>query len=130
MKKKIKIVVFVLLMIIMAGCVWNISQQEGVRAETSDHKLKGAGQNVGEIDGKVEIAQTFEEEKDFQGIALLAANYDREMFGTIHLELYDDETNQKLLEKDYDGKEIKNDKTNYFIFDEPVEVSEPHRYRV
>lgn len=130
MKKKIKIVVFVLLMIIMTGCVWNISQQEGVRVETSDHKLKGAGQNVGEIDGKVEIAQTFEEEKDFQGIALLAANYDREMFGTIHLELYDDETNQKLLEKDYDGKEIKNDKTNYFIFDEPVEVSEPHRYRV
>lgn len=130
MKKKIKIVVFVLLMIIMAGCVWNISQQEGVRAKTSSHKLKGAGQNVGEIDGKVEIAQTFEEEKDFQGIALLAANYDREMFGTIHLELYDDETNQKLLEKDYDGKEIKNDKTNYFIFDETVKVSEPHRYRV
>jgi len=130
MKKKIKIIIFIVLMLFMTKSIWSICQEEILQTETSEHKLKGSGQNVGEIDGKVEIAQTFKEEKDFCGISLLSANYGRKMFGTIHLELIDNETNQIILEKDYDGKQINNDQMNYYIFDNIVKVSEPHQYKV
>lgn len=130
MKKKIKIIIFIILMLFMAGLIWNICQEDYIRTETSNNKLKGSGQNVGEIDGKVEIAQTFEEDQNFCGISLLSANYDRRMFGTIHLELLDGETNEKILEKDYNGKDINNDQMNYFLFDDTVKVSEPHQYKV
>lgn len=130
MKKKIRIVIFTLLMIIMAGSIWNICQEETVHKETSNHKLKGSGENVGLIEEVGEIAQTFEESRDFCGISFLAGNYDRKTFGTIHLKLYDEESGELILKKDYDAGVIKNNKMNYFLFDEAVEVNEPHRYKI
>lgn len=130
MKKKIKLIVFVILMVIMASNVWTICQQETIHAETSNHKLKGSGENVGLIEEVGEVAQTFEESQDFCGISFLAGNYDRKNFGTIHLKLLDEESGEVILEKDYDAGIIKNNVMNYFMFDETVKVEEPHQYRV
>ncbi|MCI8326804.1 MAG: YfhO family protein [Lachnospiraceae bacterium] len=130
MKKKIKIVIFVILMLIMVRSVWGICQREVLHAKTSEYELKGSGENVGLIEELDEVAQTFEEKQDFQGIAFLAGNYDRKNFGTIHLKLLDEETGKQILEKDYDAGIIKNNVMNYFLFDEPVKVDKPHRYRV
>lgn len=130
MKKKIKWIVFVILMFVMATSLWSICTQDRIDAKTSNHKLKGSGENVGLIEEVGEVAQTFEEDQDFCGISFLAGNYDRKNFGTIHLKLYDEENGQLILKKDYDAGIIKNNVMNYFIFDDTVKTKEPHRYKV
>lgn len=130
MKKKIRIAVFVLLMLVLAQFLV-IQGHRSQKAEVSGSNFGITNQtNVGEIKKGTEILQTFTADRDFKGISLFMATYGKTAYGRVHLELVDTETDETVARQTC-YKEAMRDNSYYcFLFDKKIEVSQPHKYKV
>ncbi len=130
MKKKIRWAVFLLLMLIMAGGIILQSQRSWKgEAKTSSLRIENQA-NVGEIRKGTEIAQTFTADRNFSGVSLLMATFDKRVYGRIHVKLLEEKNGQVLAEKTYYAGSVEDNALYHFLFEEEIEVSAPAEYRV
>ena len=127
----IKIVIFALLTcmtLYYVKILWVKSEKVEVVSQ-SDFDLVNDG-NVGKISRDVTITQTFTADKDFSGVVLYVATYSRVSYSTMHLQLLDAETGEKITEKDFSSIPIQDNSKYAFVFDDIIEVNGKHQYEV
>lgn len=130
MKKKIKLGVFVLLILVMAqGILLQIQKDWKTDAETSQLGIVSQT-NVGEIKKGTEITQTFTADKDFSGVALLMATYNKIAFSKVHLKLIDCQNEEVVFEKSYNSVAMTDNSFYNFLFDKNIEVQMPKEYKI
>lgn len=130
MERKIRAAVFLLLMLAMAGCII-LQSQRGWKAEAETSELRIENQaNVGEIRKGTEIAQTFTADRNFSGVSLLMATYNKRVYGKIHVKLLEEAGGQVLAEKTWYAGSIEDNQLYHFLFEDEIEVSAPTQFRV
>ncbi len=130
MKRKIRGAAFLLLMVVMAGCIIQQSQRSWKgEAKTGGLSIENQA-NVGEIRKGTEIAQTFTVDRNFSGVSLLMATYNKRVYGRVHVKLLEEAGGQVLAEKTYYAGSMEDNALYHFLFDQEIEVSGPTRYRV
>lgn len=131
MKSKLRIGVFVLLMSLMACCIglqyqrgWGTQQVEAGQLGIENQAV------VGELKKGLEVSQTFTADRNFSGISLLMATYNKTVYGKIHLKLLEEGSGQVLVEKSYYTAPMKDNKPFHFMFGKEVAVESPKQFRI
>lgn len=131
MKSKLRIGAFALLMLLMAGCIalqyqrgWGTEQAVTSQLEIENQAI------VGELQKGLVVSQTFTADRNFSGISLLMATYNKTVYGKIHIKLLEEESGQALVEKSFYTASMKDNKPFYFMFGKEIEVESPKQYRL
>ena len=131
MKSKLRIGVFALLTLLMAGCIalqyqrgWGTEQAVTSQLEIENQAI------VGELQKGLVVSQTFTADRNFSGISLLMATYNKTVYGKIHVKLLEEESGQALVEKSFYTASMKDNKPFYFMFGKEIEVESPKQYRL
>lgn len=131
MKKKIKIGIFLVLILVLAQILTLEFQKskDSEAVESTDYRIVNDG-NVGQIKKGVYVSQTFQADKDFQGVSLLMGTYGKVTNSKLQVRLIDEETGEELCSKQYSIASMKDNSYYSFMFDDEVKVTEPHEYRI
>ena len=131
MKSKLRIGAFALLTLLMAGCIalqyqrgWGTEQAVTSQLEIENQAI------VGELQKGLVVSQTFTADRNFSGISLLMATYNKTVYGKIHIKLLEEESGQALVEKSFYTASMKDNKPFYFMFGKEIEVESPKQYRL
>lgn len=131
MKKRVKIGIFCILVLCLCQVlIFGFQKSKVSQALTrTDLQIKNDG-NVGEIKKGITVAQTFEIDKDFQGVSLLVGTYGKATNSKLQMTLIDEETGEELCKRQYSTVAMTDNSYYNFMFDKTIEVKGKHTYRV
>lgn len=130
MKSKIRIVVFFLLMFLMVQSLVHAAQRmKKSEATTSAFGIENQA-TVGKIQKGMEIVQTFTAEKNFSGISMRMATYNKTIYNRICIQLLDGKTDEVICKKSYCTGAIEDNAYHHFLFGQEIQVKDSRMYKV
>lgn len=129
-KDKKNWLLFAILMLLFILIIMIVKDNSIVRRGTNDLFGIQNTSNVGNINGDTIISQTFQTSDSFQGIAMLMGTFDTIQIGNMHVCIINEETQEKVLDRQYDTFSIDNDKYFYFASEQEIQVDHPTTFRV
>lgn len=86
--------------------------------------------NVGKIDRKTVISQTFEAQEPFQGISCLIGTFGEKQYGWIRVKIKEQESGKTVFDRPYNTAAFDDNKYFYFASGKKIEVSTPTTFEL